>query len=717
MAAESTTETTKKITLSIEGEQAVIALGADGRLPVLSAAVLLELESLLDEVSTKPTLKSLVIYSASTQGFCAGADINEIKTISDPGKGAELAKRGQDIFNKIEDLPLYSVVAIHGPCVGGGCELALSANCRVALDSSRTKIGLPEIKLGILPGFGGTWRLPKLIGFPQALDIILAGKVVSVSRAYRSGLVQQLVTDDSEDPIAALLSKAKEVAASGTKFSTKTSFVDKLLTNVSFARGFAAGKAKQQVLKETRGHYPAPLKALEITMRGISRERSEALGAEARALGELAVSAESKGLVHVYEASEAAKKSGRKAKLDLSRGTVVVLGAGTMGLGIAACFLQKGLKVCLVEAAEAPRLNAAERMNSLLSKRRSLKESDKAKLLSALSIVPSTPKLDDAFLLIEAIIEDLEIKQKVLAQAATVLPNNTVIATNTSSLSVSEIATAIPSPERVAGMHFFNPAEKMPLVEIVCGEATSEQALDLLAAATVKLGKFPVPAEDVPGFLVNRCLSPYIAEAGQMLSEGYSIEEIDKAALGFGMPMGPFRMLDEVGLDVAAKVQEVITEAYGERMTAPDFPAKLVAAGRKGRKSAAGFYRFEGKKAIFDQNVYGLLGLSAASKTSSSKELGERLMLPLVLECIRCLDEGVAGEPGREAATRVDLASVMGIGFAPFRGGAICYAESIGSAKLLESLAPLREAYGERFAANEGLRKRSETNQSFYASN
>ena len=538
--------------------------------------------------------------------------------------------------------------------------------------------------------------------------------MISAKRAANSGLVDQLVKDSTE-PLPALLKEAKRIAKQGKARSSRTPLLEKLLGSFAIGRGIVEQKARAKVLKETKGNYPAPLLALERTVEGLGQQRSRALKKEAAALGELAVSAESKGLVHVFEATEAAKKIGRGAGQNVKSGSVVVLGAGTMGLGIASCFLQRSCTVHLVESSDKARDSARSRIEKSLSRRRSLSEDKREKLLNSLHVRESTGEVTDAALLVEAIIEDLEIKQNVLSEIVTGLPDDCIIATNTSSLSISEIAAGIPGPGRVAGMHFFNPAEKMPLVEIIRGEETEDWVMQSLAAFCTGLSKFPVVVADVPGFLVNRCLSPYIAEAGALLAEGYSVEQIDKAAVDFGMPMGPFRMLDEVGLDVAAKVQEVLTASYGERMAAEEYPELLVKEGRKGKKTGAGFYSHEGKHAEFDSDVYSVLGLSSERKQGDEKHIQNRLLLPLVRECILCLDEAVAGAPGSEAATQIDLASVMGTGFAPFRGGAIFYAESLGAPELLARLDELRAEHGVRFEAHERLRERAERSESFYS--
>jgi len=383
-----------------------------------------------------------------------------------------------------------------------------------------------------------------------------------------------------------------------------------------------------------------------------------------------------------------------------------------MGAGIASVFLEKGFSVVLCDNSDKGRDNANKHVNKYLSSRRYMNEDLKEEILDRLSIQEDISSFKDCGLVVEAIIENLEIKQKVFKQLSDTLFKEAILASNTSSLSIDSIAKDVENPSRVIGMHFFNPAEKMPLVEIVRGSITSDSTAIKLAAIVTKINKFPVIVENVPGFLVNRVLSPYMAEASQLLSEGYSIEDIDKAAVNFGMPMGPVRLLDEVGLDVAKKVQSEMFKAYGKRMKAPYYLAKMIEDNRLGKKSGLGFYKYEGKKSEVDNSIYNLLGLGSERKSGDRKYLGERLILPMINEAIMCLDESVAGIPGEDAAGQVDLATVMGTGFAPFRGGAIQYSESIGAKNLLSRF---REHKGVRYEACKGIVERAGNDASFYS--
>ncbi|MCL4145470.1 UNVERIFIED_CONTAM: hypothetical protein GTU68_028293 [Idotea baltica] len=469
-------------------------------------------------------------------------------------------------------------------------------------------------------------------------------------------------------------------------------------------------------MKETKGHYPAPLRALNVTIDGMGREESVALANEAKALGELISTPESKSLVHVYFCSEASSKLGRSMRDDVKGKTVGVLGAGVMGASIASVFLYKGHPVVLLDPSEEARERAEKSIAKYIGSRRGLAEEKQQEMISALSVTDKISDMSECSLVVEAIIEDLQIKQDTLKGLAEVVSGDCIIASNTSSLSIGDIANGISTPERIIGMHFFNPADKMPLVEVVRGPGTSGKSLATVTAYVSNLGKYPVVVEDVPGFLVNRILAPYIAEAGRLLSEGVSIDEIDAAATSFGMPMGPFRMLDEVGLDVAAKVQVGMTEAYGERMNAPEYPKMLVEEGRKGKKSGLGFYSFANKEAQSDASVYELLGMPLVSISNlSQKVIKDRLIFSLLQEAVRCLDEQVAGVPGTDSAGQIDLATVMGMGFAPFRGGVLFYAESLGVSEVIKQLKELEQKFGPRFAPVDGLLRREREEGGLFA--
>jgi 3-hydroxyacyl-CoA dehydrogenase/enoyl-CoA hydratase/3-hydroxybutyryl-CoA epimerase len=653
----------------------------------------------------------LIIASHIKEMFTVGADINLIKGVTVAEEGERLAREGQLLFDEIESLPFPTIAAISGPCVGGGCELALSCKFRIISDDKSSSIGLPEIKLGILPGFGGTQRLPRLIGLPKALDIILAGKVLKPKQALACGLVDEITSFDN------LFDRAVHIALDTTKVTKKKlKFLDKILTYNSWARNFLRGKVLKAVKKQTKGFYPAPPAALDCAVYGLQHGMAEGIKNEAKALGKLIITPESKSLVNVFFLSEASKALGKAGKKAIENLYAQVIGAGVMGAGIAVSIAKNEAPVILKDNSDEALKRGLSHIKNHLSGLKYLSPSDQSFINNRIeATTKDSPNAGNVNFLIEAVFEDLKLKTKLLSEASKVVSNECIIATNTSSLSVNEIAAGIDHPERVIGMHFFNPVEKMPLVEIIRCKSTADKTVALVAALTVKLGKFPIVVDDVPGFLVNRILTPYLNEAAFLISEGYHVSDIDKAAVEFGMPMGPIRLLDEVGLDVASHVSEIMSKAYGARMQAPTYSRMLLNMGRKGKKSGGGFYDFTEKSSVPNPTLREKLNLAAAPKTDADLNyLRERLVLALINEAVRCLDEGVAGIPSKEAANQIDLGTVMGMGFPPFRGGLLHYANSLGTKKVYSSLLEFHKQYGERYKPSDGIKARAENGLNFY---
>lgn len=706
----------EQVVLEIDADVAILRLGfEDERVVTLTERRMQSFLSALDEVEANESLRGLVITGANPTMFCAGADINAIRDVTDVEVARRLAKMGQDAFTRLERVKIPTVAAISGPCVGGGCEMVLACRYRILADTPETRIGLPEIKLGIIPGFGGTQRLPRLIGLPQALDIILKGKVVPPAKALQVGLADSLVTGDGEPPQAVserLEKTAISVARGEQKLERKKlALRDQFLTFSGVGRWLVERRVRLEVLKQTKGHYPAPPRAITASLSGLREGMTAGLDVEATALAELIVTPESKSLVHIYFLTDETSKRWRGVKSQIKDLRVSVIGGGTMGAGIAAALLASDFPTTLIDSSAEARERARKHITDSLSKRT-------RKAVPQIDIKDSLDAASGSGLVIEAIFEDLDVKRKLLSDLAERVDQKTVLASNTSSLPISAFSADVPNSGRVIGMHFFNPAEKMPLVEVVCPDQTDERTIAFTAAVAVKMGKYPVVVREVPGFLVNRVLSPYLGEAAWILSDGYGIETIDRVATDFGMPMGPLRLLDEVGLDVAGHVAAIMEASYGERMKGPKFAERLVKAGRFGRKKGGGFYRYEGREAVNDPTVPSILGLTASRGTSpqEKRELTDRLILSMVNEAIRCLDEGVAGVPGSEAAGQIDLGTVMGIGFAPFRGGVLHYAESLGAREILGRIEALAAKLGARFAPAEGLRARAASGGSFYRS-
>jgi len=683
---------------------------AEERVVTLTFARMESFRAALEELKNNKA-KALIITGSHTEMFAAGADINLIKKISDPEEGQKLATIGQQIFNDLEALPFPTIAAISGPCVGGACELALACTHRIMSDSKSSAIGLPEIRLGILPGFGGTQRLPRLLGLKKSLDIILGGKILKPKEAFACGLVNKVCPADK------LLETAQECALGSLKLkSRKLSLLDRLLMNSSFGRKLVRKKTVEFINRKSKGFYPAPPAALDCVMFGLEKGMEEGLKNEARELGRLIVTPECKSLVNLFFLTEASKGIGKSARKSTDHVHAVVIGAGAMGAGIAGVLAKNECSVILKDSTEEGLARGMKHIKKYFSKIRSLDEAEKSFMLNRIEATSrDSSNTGNANFVIEAIFEDLDLKKRVLKEISNQVPEDAIIASNTSSLSISEIAKTIDHPERVIGMHFFNPVEKMPLVEIVRGKETGDKSIATVAALANKLNKFPIVVNDVPGFLINRILTPYLNEAAFLLQDGCTLEDIDKAALDFGMPMGPLRLLDEIGLDVAGHVSDVMINGYGERMKGPGFTRKLVAAGRLGKKSGGGFYDFDDGTESPHADITELLEIEVdREKVPPGDDIVNRLIMSLLNEAVKCLDEGVAGQPGKDAANQIDLGTVMGMGFPPFKGGLLHYAETQGVKDIFKKLDELQKKYGNRFKPAEGITLRAVDDKSFY---
>ncbi len=670
-----------------------------------SAHVLLELEGVLDGLAKRTDVKALLLVSGKPDIFIAGADVKEIAGVSDPATIANGVRRGHEILGKLANLPFPTVAAIEGPCVGGGCETVLAMDWRLASDSKKTQIGLPEIKLGILPAWGGTTRLPRIVGLTAALDVILAGKVVDSKRAKRMGLVDELV------PAPILLEAARKFARG--KFGTRkranaapdggplralaAKGMEKLLEGVGKSVVFS--KARSSVLRETHGNYPAPLEALAAVEKGFGKPLKEALELEVAAAGKLVGSPEMKALVNLFFRMEEVKKETGVAAGVSPRPVkrVGVLGAGAMGGGIAQLSADKGWPVRMKdirhEALALGYAQAAKIWQEKVKKRRMTKVEFAGKM-SLLGGGLGWEGFDLCDVTIEAVLEKLAVKQAVLKEWESVAAPEAIFASNTSTLPITEIAKAASRPERVVGMHFFNPVHKMPLVEVIFGEKTAPEVTATIFELAKKMGKTPVVVKDAPGFLVNRILAPYLGEGVRLLLEGVSMEAIDKGMRSFGMPVGPIELLDDVGIDVAAKGAETLSAAWPERMPIDPAFGRLVTATRLGRKTQKGFYRYEHDKRVGpDPQAYADLGVAAPGSVSISPEaLEARLIYPMVNEAAYCLAEGIVPGPDK-----LDLAMIFGIGFPPFRGGLCAHADARGPAVVVDALSRLASEKGPRF--------------------
>jgi 3-hydroxyacyl-CoA dehydrogenase/enoyl-CoA hydratase/3-hydroxybutyryl-CoA epimerase len=620
------------------------------------------------------------------------------------------------VFQKIAELKRPSVCVISGTCLGGGTELALACTLRIAADDPEVKIGLPEVKLGIVPGFGGTQRLPRLVGLTAACDLILTGRTLDGRRAKRIGLVDEVVPGTYlERESRRLLKRAIGDGRLATSLRRRRPWTARAVERIGPLRRFVLSQVrKRTAAKVNPRDYPAPFKAIEAIEAAFARPLGAGLELEARLIGELIPGPTAKSLMWLFK-SQTALKSQRSGVLAVPHKVkrMAVLGAGIMGGGIAQLGAHHGIPVRLKDVryeAILDALRTARRIWQRQLKRRRITPREAAQKMAFIA-----PTLDDTGmkrvdLVVEAVVEDLDVKQEVLAALERRLDERAVFASNTSSLPIGDIAARALHPERVVGMHFFNPVHRMPLVEVIAGRRSSPEAIATVQALAIRLGKVPVIVKDGPGFLVNRILTFYINEAIRLLGDGVRIEAADRAMRAFGMPMGPFELLDEVGLDTARHVGQVLESGLGKRVGAESsLLDALVSDRRLGKKNGRGLYRYRnGRRTTPDRGVYGLIGAPAARELPP-ETIQERMILAMVNEAAYCLEEHVVREP-RE----VDLAMVMGTGFPPFRGGVLRHADSLGIPVVVDRLSRLADAQGERFRPAPSLEGMVRERQRFY---
>ncbi len=687
-----------------DGDLAILWFDLPGeKVNKMSSATLLELSSVLDAVAASDA-KKLIIASRKRGIFIAGADIQEFTTVTGVEGAKQYVTLGQQVFTKLAKLKQTTVAAIDGVCLGGGCELALSCDWRVMSDSPKAQIGLPEVKLGIFPAWGGTSKLPRLIGLPAALDIILNGRALDGKRAKRAGLVDEVVES------GIVLQVAKKFADRGKRRGgTRTRFY---LEGNPIARNVVFSKARKAVLEQTKGHYPAPLKAIEVMEYAMSAGVERGMQREAEEAASLVSNDVAKNLVQLFFLMEESKKDPYAAKpRDVSY--VGVLGAGIMGGGIAQVVADKtDAEVRMRDInwkAIGGGMKAAAKVWRRKVDRRSMTRGEMARKLARITGATDWSGFQRADVVIEAVVESIPIKRQVLAEFEALARPDAIFATNTSTIPITQIAAEAKRPENVVGMHFFNPVDRMPLVEIIRGQKTSDIAMVTTAALARRLGKTVVYCNDGPGFVVNRILGPYMNESGFLLEEGNSIESLDKAMVDFGMPMGPMALLDEVGIDVATKVAGILIEAFGARMQKSTVVEKLYADGRHGKKNGKGLYVYEdGKRKGPDSSVYKVLGIRSP-KEADAKAVVERMVLAMINEASLILDEKIVASAGE-----LDLAMIMGTGFPPFRGGLLRYADALGVPYIVSRLDELSSSIGPRFRPNEPLKRLAAHDGKFY---
>ncbi|HEY4590460.1 MAG TPA: 3-hydroxyacyl-CoA dehydrogenase NAD-binding domain-containing protein [Thermoanaerobaculia bacterium] len=685
----------------------------DRKVNVFTRAAFQELEHLVDELAARKDVGCLVLLSGKPGNFIAGADVEEIARVTDPVEAEAGSRVGHRLFSAWEGLPFPTVAAIRGVCLGGGLEISLASTYRVASDRADTKMGLPEVRLGILPGWGGSTRLPRLVGIAGALDLILTGKTVAGRKALKLGLIDALLPD------ARFLDEVRDFALARLDRPRRDEggidFKELLLEKNPVGRKILFDQARKKTLETTHGHYPAPLRAIEVVKVGIEDGLRAGFDAEARAVAELATSRTAKNLIHVFRLTEDAKKeTGLPGAAPREVHATAVLGAGVMGGGIAQLVAaETDLPVRMKDVNDAALASGMQHAAQLFTKqveRRRLTQPEARRKMNHILPTLDYSGFGRADLVIEAIVENMGVKQDVFAETAKHVPAGAVLASNTSSLSIAGIGAKTPHRERVVGMHFFNPVHRMPLVEVIAPEGSDPAAVNTVFAFTRKLGKTPVLVKDTPGFLVNRLLMFYSTEALWLLDEGYKIEDVDRVMTDWGMPMGPMALTDEVGIDVATKVAHILHEAFSDRLPLPQWLDKAPQSGRLGAKNRKGFYLYEGRERKGpDPTVYPLLGLQPRVEHPDPGTIVDRMVLPMVNEAARCLQEEVV-----RSAADLDLSLIFGTGFPPFRGGLCRWADQEGLSRILATLERLESSVGDRFRPSDALRETAEAG-GFYA--
>jgi 3-hydroxyacyl-CoA dehydrogenase/enoyl-CoA hydratase/3-hydroxybutyryl-CoA epimerase len=669
----------------------------------LSVEVGAELARQLDRLEQDPAVKAVVIASGKREGFVAGAKIEMIRAVGSAAEAEALARRGQAGFDRLEKFHKPVVAAIHGACLGGGLELAMACHYRVAADDPRTSLGLPEVMLGLLPGGGGTQRLPRLVGIAAALDLILTGKNLKVRKALKLGLIDEAAPAPLLRQVAR--TRALELAGgtlrrsrpAGPTASGVARLQQALLEENPLGRSVLFSQARKQLLKKTRGNFPAPEAALEAVRHGYEKGFAEGLALEARRFGELAVTDVSRRLVEIFFAQTALKKDSGVADPAVRARPIArvgVLGGGLMGGGIAAVTVGAGLPVRLRERDDAAAAKALAGLAASLDervRRRSLDRLARHATMRLLTAGTGWEGLERVDLVIEAVFEDLALKREMVRTFQAVNARG-IFASNTSSIPIAEIAAGAARPEAILGMHYFSPVQRMPLLEVIASRQTAPEVIATAVALGKKQGKTVILAGDAPGFWVNRILGPYMNEAAWLLAEGAAVDDLDRALTAWGFPLGPITLLDEVGIDVGEKVARILQAGFGERMKPPDVLPALVAAGRLGRKAKKGFYTYDGGAKRVDQAVYDLLPGGRQRRSPPPEVMAERLGLQLVNEAARALAEGIVRSP-RDG----DIGAVFGIGFPPFRGGPFRLVDARGADQVVDALQRLRDAHGPRF--------------------
>ena len=699
----------------LDGNVALLTLDQPGsRANTLGQAVLGELERRIQELAGRADLTGLILCSGKPGMFIAGADLKELGARPDPDTARRQVQRGLELIAAVEALPFPTVAAIDGACMGGGTELALGFDYRLAGSHPKTEIGLPETKVGLIPGWGGTQRLTRLIGPSLAAEMICSGEPAKAERARQLGIVFDAVPGDR------LLDEARRLLQWTNQSGEWREIRRRKRLPVGLSEeqlGFTFAVLRAQVGAKTGGHYPAPLAALDAIRKGCNLPLEDGLKAETEAFLPLVGSPISRNLIAVFFMTQRLQKDPGVTDASVKPrdvGQVGVVGAGIMGAGIAGACVRRGVPALLIDAVPAALEKGVAAVAKSLQGRVEIGRmtvQDAAAALTRLSSSQTVNALADRDVVIEAIVENESAKVKLYGEIEKLLPPGAILASNTSTISITRMAESVTAPERFAGMHFFNPVDRMQLVEVIRGDKTDDATVVTLVALAKRIGKTPIVVRDCPGFLVNRILFPYLNESLVLLEEGASPRALDKAATAFGMPMGPITLNDLVGLDTSLYAGRVINAAFAERTPATHILEDLVKAGRLGQKSGAGFYAYaKPGRGADDPVLAGFLDKRRkGTREIGMEEITDRLFLPMLTEASRVLSEGIVREPGD-----VDMGLILGIGFPPFRGGILRWADALGLPAVLAQLKKY-EHLGPRFQPTEQMRALAAEGKGFYA--
>jgi 3-hydroxyacyl-CoA dehydrogenase/enoyl-CoA hydratase/3-hydroxybutyryl-CoA epimerase len=670
---------------------------------------------MMDALEKDPEVKAAVMISRK-KDFIAGADIEAFANVKKEGDWQPIAKKGHEILDRIAKSKKPIVAAINGACMGAGLEIALACAARVASDNPKTILSLPEVKLGLLPGGGGTQRLPRLIGIQKALDMMLTGKNVFAYPAKKMGLVDRLAT--KEALLDAAIALANEIAKRPLKREDKRSGMEKFLEGNPITKGIIFKKAKEMVDRQTNGNYPAPYEIMECVKVGMSSGEKAGYAEEVKRFEKLILTPESFQLRGIFFAMTEKKKN-PLAALAKPVDTIAMVGAGFMGAGIAQVTAAKDVRVLLKDIKQETLTQARRTVWSDIGKkvqRKAMPQLDADRLMNRINGQLDYNNFDKVDVLIEAVFEDLKVKHMVLKECEQHLSEKAIFASNTSALPISEIAKASKRPEQVIGMHYFSPVPKMPLLEIVVTDQTADWVTATCYDLGVRQGKTVIVVKDGPGFYTTRILAPLLGEALNMLEEGADALQIDKVLKKFGFPVGPITLMDEVGIDVGSHImsgelmQHFVSTRKGVKVS--QAMKKMFEAGYHGRKNKKGFYQYDEngkKKRELDANVYSFFGGNTRKKFDE-KEMYERIGMSMVSEAALCLQEGIIANP-----LDGDVGAVFGLGFPPFRGGPFRYMDTLGAQATVDIFNQLAEKHGERFLPPQIIVDKAKTGEKFYA--